>query len=1130
MKLFSKRSVNLLDFSVVVLFILIISSVILNYPNLIFALDQNNPPYIPYNPYPANGSIDADVNSDLSWSGGDPDGDPVTYDVFFGNLASPPLVAGNVTNPSYVLDELNRSTAYYWRIKAWDIYGNFSEGPEWNFQTFRNRPPYVPSNPDPYSGATGIPVINTILSWICGDPDQDPLTYDVYFGESSTPPRVATSITENSLSLGELNISTTYNWYVKAWDNYGNFSLSPLWYFETEVNNPPYVPNAPDPVNGTTGIPIIDTILSWLGGDPEGDPVTYDVYFGESSYPPLLATNITQTNLSLEELNFNTTYNWHIEAWDNHGNGAMGLNWTFSTEINNPPNIPEAVYPEHGATGIPIIDTILNWLGGDPDPEDTVLYDLYFGNSTSPAVLAENLTGTSYELGTLNYNSTYYWKVKSTDNHGGYTQGPEWNFGTGIYNNPPVALDQDVDVWIDTPLNITLEATDQEEDLLDYIIVDGSQYGELSGIPPEVTYAPDSGFLGEDGFTFKAYDGQDYSNVANVNIGVYEPYAWSTPERIDTGNIGTQPTLSYSPSGDLRIFYNILNPTTEDMVVRARPYGQTAFGYEAFVYENARTAAVHYDSIDPNTIDLAVETGSQAIILQSTDNGNTWNFIENYAATIGMCGATLPLGFTEDGNNLRLFYGYMNYSGVMGCLYDINYAQRIDNIWDTHGAYFADGIMTVAHENADNVTLFKTAGLHHSTDNGDSFTFIRGVAPEFLDSNDIAVDSNGRIYMLRTYSYGPEPSNKRLIYRYSDDDGTTWSEPQFIITSSKYMFNPHFAVDGNNMVAVWEHFEIPNQNQFVKCIVSEDRGSTWSPPQTIVSLDATRKIGNDYIGVYAPNGSPLDIECHNGKFTVAYSVLVQNPGWDRDGVYITELDLSNTNTPPILAPIGNKSVYLNNNLNFDISATDSDPGVQLTLTAAPLPSGASFVDHGNGTGTFSWTPNSGHIGTHSVTFTASDGDLSDDEGITITVRRKTVGNGCLLSGTPILMADGSTRAIENVQVGDMIMAYDVDNARTIADKVSEVFVHDDADSYLIVNGELKVTANHPVLSNGEWVEIGSLRVGDLLLNQKGEHQKIESIEEVLAKEKVYNFHINPYHTYIANGYVVHNRKDVIQQM
>ena len=86
------------------------------------------------------------------------------------------------------------------------------------------------------------------------------------------------------------------------------------------------------------------------------------------------------------------------------------------------------------------------------------------------------------------------------------------------------------------------------------------------------------------------------------------------------------------------------------------------------------------------------------------------------------------------------------------------------------------------------------------------------------------------------------------------------------------------------------------------------------------------------------------------------------------------------NQPPILNPIGDKSVNRNETLTFAISASDPDGGT-LTYSAQNLPSGATF---NTTTRIFSWTPS--QSGTSQVTFIVSDGELQDSETITVISR------------------------------------------------------------------------------------------------------------------------------------------------
>lgn len=132
---------------------------------------------------------------------------------------------------------------------------------------------------------------------------------------------------------------------------------------------------------------------------------------------------------------------------------------------------------------------------------------------------------------------------------------------------------------------------------------------------------------------------------------------------------------------------------------------------------------------------------------------------------------------------------------------------------------------------------------------------------------------------------------------------------------------------------------------------------------------------------------------------------------------------------------------------------------------------------------------------------------------------------CFLSGTPILLANGKTLPIEKINVGDEVMAFDEATKTLKKDKVKTFFIHD-ADRYLIINHSLKVTQNHPVYFEGKWIEIGKLKVGDNLLDSEGKPLSMTSIQEVREKVKVYNLEVNPYHTYIAGGIVVHNKPDL----
>jgi parallel beta-helix repeat protein len=98
---------------------------------------------------------------------------------------------------------------------------------------------------------------------------------------------------------------------------------------------------------------------------------------------------------------------------------------------NNAPYSPAGPQPADNAVRVTIPSTglILTWSGGDPDPLDTVTYDLYRGPSAENlSLLAFNITGATYKMTDLQRGLTYYWKVIARDNRGLQTEGPVWRF------------------------------------------------------------------------------------------------------------------------------------------------------------------------------------------------------------------------------------------------------------------------------------------------------------------------------------------------------------------------------------------------------------------------------------------------------------------------------------------------------------------------------------------------------------------------------------------------------------------------------------------------------------------------------------------------------------------------------
>jgi hypothetical protein len=87
-------------------------------------------------------------------------------------------------------------------------------------------------------------------------------------------------------------------------------------------------------------------------------------------------------------------------------------------------------------------------------------------------------------------------------------------------NDAPVAFSQAVTTEQDVALNVTLTASDVDDDSLAFSVIDAPDHGVLSGSGAFLTYNPTPGYYGPDSFSFRAHDGQAESNVATIDITV----------------------------------------------------------------------------------------------------------------------------------------------------------------------------------------------------------------------------------------------------------------------------------------------------------------------------------------------------------------------------------------------------------------------------------------------------------------------------------------------------------------------------------------------------------------------------------------------------------------------------------
>ncbi|HWR84337.1 MAG TPA: putative Ig domain-containing protein, partial [Candidatus Deferrimicrobium sp.] len=137
---------------------------------------------------------------------------------------------------------------------------------------------------------------------------------------------------------------------------------------------------------------------------------------------------------------------------------------------------------------------------------------------------------------------------------------------------------------------------------------------------------------------------------------------------------------------------------------------------------------------------------------------------------------------------------------------------------------------------------------------------------------------------------------------------------------------------------------------------------------------------------------------------------------------LTSLAAAQT-APPVLDPIGPRSVNEGLNLNFGVTTSDADATIPRCSTST-LPSGATFVDNLDGTGTFDWTPTHFQAAVYNVTFYAVDAVTSDidSELVQLTVND--------VNGLPVLATIGPRGTTEGINLTFNISATDAESTPT----------------------------------------------------------------------------------------------------
>ncbi|WP_169749638.1 polymorphic toxin-type HINT domain-containing protein [Streptomyces californicus] len=145
-------------------------------------------------------------------------------------------------------------------------------------------------------------------------------------------------------------------------------------------------------------------------------------------------------------------------------------------------------------------------------------------------------------------------------------------------------------------------------------------------------------------------------------------------------------------------------------------------------------------------------------------------------------------------------------------------------------------------------------------------------------------------------------------------------------------------------------------------------------------------------------------------------------------------------------------------------------------------------------------------------------------------------NHSFLPGTQVLLADGTTKPIEDIELGDDVVVTDPESGETTVREVVATITTEDDKHFvdLTVKGgsgtsaSLVSTTTHPFwsVSEQDWVEAGDLRAGMTLRTSEGDTVALEDVRYYDKRQRTHDLTIAGIHTYYvlagATPVLVHN--------
>ena len=346
-----------------------------------------------------------------------------------------------------------------------------------------------------------------------------------------------------------------------------------------------------------------DTVItgSVTASDIEGDPLTYSVVT-----PPAkgaVTLNADGTFSYTPNLNINGTDSFTYKVYDGAAYSNLATVSLTVTPVNDAPVAlasAKSTNEDNSVTGnVSSTDVDDVPVGADPRT-----YTVTGAASNGAVVITNGSTGAYTYTPNPNFNGSDSFIFTAKDLSGA-TSSAVVSITVVPVNDAPVASNAAASGNEDTVIAGSVTASDIEGDTLTYSVVTGPGKGAVTlKADGAFSYTPNANFNGSDSFTYKAYDGAAYSNLATVTLTV-------TP----VNDAPVAAPSAVTTAEDNSVTGNVSSTDVDDVPVGADPRTYTVTGAAsngAVVITNGSTGAYTYTP-NPNF------NGSDSFIFTAKD-------------------------------------------------------------------------------------------------------------------------------------------------------------------------------------------------------------------------------------------------------------------------------------------------------------------------------------------------------------------------------------------------------------------------------------------------------------------------------------------------------------------------------